>query len=122
MKNNKSSLGFVGLMIMALSSNAAFAQSEPGQLTPSPLNFGSASGISSSSRAALQKFYADRNNEPLFVRGGQLTALVGELKQAISVIAPKHGLSIKDYWTTDLELMSVLPTAPENAELAFAKA
>ncbi|RYZ63266.1 MAG: hypothetical protein EOP05_23925 [Proteobacteria bacterium] len=42
-----------------------------------------------------------------FVNGGQITPLVNELKQAIAAIAPRHGLSPRDYWTPNLPLSKV---------------
>jgi L,D-transpeptidase YcbB len=119
MKNHSRQFGLASFLVLALSSNAALAQMEPGQIR-SDLERGS--GVPSSAKASLQKFYGDRGYEPAFVRNGQVTSLVAELKAAITAIAPAHGLSPKDYWTPNLEALSIAVPLPANAEYLFAKA
>lgn len=105
-------------LVLSLLTSSAFAQDA--SFVRSELERSGA--VPAASKAGLQKFYGDRSFEPVFVRNGQATNLVYELKQAIQQIAPLHGLPATDYWTPSLEAISQLYPLPAYAEVQFAKA
>ena len=51
----------------------------------------------------IAKFYALRNNQPVWTENGAVTPFATALKQAIMTLSMKHGLIASDYWTQDLE-------------------
>lgn len=51
----------------------------------------------------LAKFYALRNNQPVWTENGAVTPFAAALKQAIIDLSAKHGLVAADYWTNELE-------------------
>ncbi len=110
MKNSRAPIHMklASLALIALTAASAHAQSERVVLP--------------ATAKAYEKFYSDRSFAPAFVNGGYATALVSELKQAILTVAPRHGLSPRDYWTANLESMSQMAPQPAGAEAAYAKA
>lgn len=51
----------------------------------------------------VAKFYALRNDQPVWTENGAATPFAAALKQAIITLSLKHGLIASDYWTQDLE-------------------
>lgn len=114
MKNNRPQNKFVKVLMLS----ASIGQVATGALSAAGTT-GLALGLLSAPSAAFAQSSAFGS---AFVSGGQITPLVAELKQAILSIAPRHGLSPRDYWTPSLEAMSVMSPAPAGADAAFAKA
>ena len=82
------------------------------------------SAVLSSSRALVQKLYAARAFQPIFVMNGKLTAAASDLRNAVMAIAPTHGLHAADYWSTGLEAAftgGLDPAASANVEMQLAK-
>lgn len=80
--------------------------------------------LPAASKAALQKFYADRNYQPAFVRGGQLTQQATELRDAIQRVLPAHGLIARDYLLPSVEAIYASPLNAQNwmqAELTLSR-
>lgn len=110
MKNARApiQMKFLGFALVALTVTSAQAQFERIVVPPTA--------------KAYERLYSDRGYSPVFVSGGQYTRMVSELKQAIFTVAPRHGLAPRDYWTANLDAMSMMSPAPAGAETAFAKA
>ena len=91
------------VMALTVPAFSAFAQTGAPQSPEATLIKASIAGVSSSSRALVQKLYADRAFSPIFVVNGQLSQSAMDLRNAVMTLAPTHGLHSADYWTSAVE-------------------
>ncbi len=72
-------------------------------------------------KALIQALYKQRAFAPIFFASGSATASAQELRQAVLVLAPQHGLRSTDYWSPDLEAYFTMTLDPQTASVAEAK-